>query len=63
MASLLCFAVALAAFIAFFVGRKCWFGGNETNVGSDVTKLVISADSRPRRRQSMERVVRDAVLN
>ena len=58
MASLLCFGAALAAFIACIIVGKRWLSGKEADVRSDVTKLVISADRRRQRRQSMERVVR-----
>jgi hypothetical protein len=60
MASLLCFGAALAAGMACIIVGRRWFSEKEADVRSDVTKLVISADRRRQRRQSMERVVRDS---
>ena len=51
--------IAVAAFIALIVIRKRWSSGPATDTRSDVTKLVISADRRRQRRQSLERVVRN----
>ena len=55
------FWVAIGIFLAACVGlAKLWLGGREISARSDATKLIISAERRRARQNSMERVIRDA---
>lgn len=62
MSLLLGFCSAIAALIIVVV-RNRWSSGPMTDARSEVTKLVISADRRRQRRQTMAQVIRNGEVN